>query len=98
MNEYGANSTHYKSLLDDIPNFTEPDMSKILFEQLQKHISVLDLTDWQKQKLIELQLLTIGDVIKASETKLQEARFIGEIRARQMRNAAIAAVYEYLSS
>jgi hypothetical protein len=39
----------------------------------------------------------VGDVLKATEQKLKEASYVGDVRARRMRNAAIAAVLEYLS-
>ena len=38
-----------------------------------------------------------AEVLHASETKLQRIAYVGEVRSRRMRNAAIAAVYEYLS-
>jgi hypothetical protein len=62
-----------------------------------KSIDVLDITPWQKNKLTSLKIYTIGDVLKSTETMLQKAYYIGEKRSRVMRNAAIAAVYEYLS-
>ena len=62
-----------------------------------KSIEVLDITEWQKQKLREMKLETVVDVLKATETELQEAWYVGEKRSRRMRNAAIVAVYEYLS-
>lgn len=97
MTEYGANHTSYQALLAEVPTFDEPDISAILHRQLSKPISVLDITDWQKEQLARLGLRTIGDVLRATETQLQEARYVGEKRSRRMRNAAIAAVYEYLS-
>jgi hypothetical protein len=97
MTEYGANHSWYQSLLADVPTFDEADMSAILDRQLQKPVAVLDITDWQKEQLGVLGLRTIGDVLRSTETKLREAKYVGEKRSRRMRNAAIAAVYEYLS-
>ncbi|MBJ7899085.1 MAG: hypothetical protein GC158_03965 [Cyanobacteria bacterium RI_101] len=97
MSEYGVNYPSYRDLLDTTPNFSEPNMLEILQRQLSKSIDVLELTDWQKEKLLSLNLNTIGDVLRSTETKLQEIKFIGEKRSRRMRNAAIAAVNEYLS-
>jgi hypothetical protein len=97
MTEYGVNHAYYQDLLSNVPNFKEIDMSDNLKEQLSKSINVLDITDWQKQKLIELELDTIGKVLSEKEAKLREAYYVGEIRSRRMRNAAIASVYEYLS-
>jgi ERCC4-type nuclease len=56
----------------------------------------LDITEWQKERLKSMDLNSVGDVLRATETKLREAYYVGEKRARRMRNAAIAAVYEYL--
>ncbi|MEO7909810.1 MAG: hypothetical protein ABIV47_09190 [Roseiflexaceae bacterium] len=64
---------------------------------MTKPIDVLDITEWQKERLKLLGLYTIGDVTRATEEKLQEAPLVGEKRSRRMRNAAIAAVDEYLS-
>jgi hypothetical protein len=97
MSEFGANHSAYKSLLDAMPTFAEPDAAHVLKGQLDKSVEVLDITDWQRQGLVRLGLNTVGDVLHASETKLQEIAYVGEVRSRRMRNAAIAAVYEYLS-
>ena len=56
----------------------------------------MDLTPWQKGKLHELGIDTIGELIDVEENKLKEARYIADVRARQMKNAAVAAVCEYL--
>lgn len=97
MSEYGANHKFYESLLEELPQFTEPNMSDVLKEQLQKSIAVLDLTPWQRERLESIDIGTVGEILRATESKLQEAQYIGEKRARRMRNAAITAVYEYLS-
>jgi len=97
MSEFGANHTAYKSLLEAVPTFTEPDIVHVLQRQLEKPVDVLDITDWQRQGLLGLGLKTVGDVLHASETKLQQISYVGEVRSRRMRNAAITAVYEYLS-
>jgi hypothetical protein len=97
MGEYGANHPAYQSLLTAVPTLSEPEVGEVLGRQLSKSIGVLDITDWQRAQLRELGLTTVGDVLHASETKLQERPYVGEVRSRRMRNAAIAAVYEYLS-
>ncbi|WP_440951688.1 hypothetical protein [Methanococcoides sp. FTZ1] len=65
-------------------------------KQLDKDIDVLDLTNWEKDKLNSLQLNTIGEVLQAPEIKLKEAYYVGDKRARRIHNTAQAAVYEYL--
>jgi hypothetical protein len=97
MSEFGANHSSYQSLLSAVPTFTEPEIGETLRRQLAKSIDVLDITWWQRDALRRLNLTTIGEVLHASETKLQQIFYVGEKRSRRMRNAAIAAVYEYLS-
>ena len=96
MSEYGANSKAYNDLLSAVPKFSEPDMSECLKKQLSKSINVLELTQWQKSKLIELDVKTIGELLLSTEGKLMQAYYVGEVKARQMKNAAMAAVFEYL--
>ena len=96
MSEYGANSKVYGELLEKVPKFTEPDMSECLKKQLDKNIDVLEITEWQKSKLKELNIITIGDLLQSTESKLMMAYYVGEVKARQMKNAAMAAVFEYL--
>jgi hypothetical protein len=83
--------------LSAVPTFVEPEIGETLRRQLAKPIRVLDITLWQRENLLKLGLETVGDVLHASETKLQQIAYVGEVRSRRMRNAAIAAVYEYLS-
>lgn len=97
MSEYGANYKFYETLLEQLPTFTEPNMTDVLVRQLEKPITVLDLTSWQRERLESIGIGTVGEILKTTETKLQEAQYIGEKRARRMRNAAITSVYEYLS-
>jgi hypothetical protein len=97
MSEFGANHTAYQALLSAVPTFSEPEVGETLRMQLAKPIDVLDITEWQRAGLRQLNLMTIGDVLHATETTLQFIPYVGEKRSRRMRNAAIAAVYEYLS-
>lgn len=97
MTEYGANHAAYRSLIEVAATSIYQGIALALNTQLQKPISVLDITSWQKEKLMELELLTVGDVLDATEEKLKKANYVGDVRARRMRNAAIAAVLEYLS-
>jgi len=97
MSEYGANHAAYQALLAAVPTFEEPEVGAVLKRQLDKSIDVLDITPWQRSSLRQLGLETIGDVLHATETKLQQIAYVGEKRSRRMRNAAIAAVFEYLS-
>jgi AAA domain len=97
MTEFGANHPAYKSLVEFLDRTPPQVGGYALGEQLAKSIDVLDISEWQKGKLLELGLSTIGDVLDATEAKLKQALYVGDVRARRMRNAAVAAVLEYLS-
>jgi hypothetical protein len=97
MSEFGANHSAYQALLADVPAFAEPAVGAVLQHQLGKPLEVLDISDWQRSKLRELGLVTVGDVLEASESKLRTLSYVGEKRSRRIRNAAVAAVFEYLS-
>lgn len=94
---FGANHSAYTSLTELKAEAPDIEEGFELRPQLEKSNRVLDITDYQRTKLNELQLITVGDVLAASEDKLKEAYYIGDVRARQMRNAAVASVLEYLS-
>jgi len=96
MSEYGSNHLSYKTLVD-MPPVPDTVSSQMLNKQLQKSITVLDITNWQKEKLAGLNLRTLGEVLRASEDRLKQAWYVGDKRARFMRNATISAIYEYLS-
>lgn len=92
MSEYGENHPLYKNILGVVVGSD----TDALREQLEKSIDILDLTDWQKQKMHEISINTIGELISAPEERLKQARYVAEVRARTIRNAGIAAVCEYL--
>jgi len=97
MTEYGANHIAYRSLAESTSTSINQEIALALTAQLEKPAIVLDITQWQKEKLIELGLHTVRDVLNATEERLKEANYVGDVRARRMRNAAVAAVLEYLS-
>lgn len=97
MTEYGSSYHFYKRLTDQAESITNAAMTLALSVQLDRPAAVLDLTAWQLEKLQELGLGTVRDVLNATEEKLKEANYVGDVRARRMRNAAVAAVLEYLS-
>lgn len=97
MTEYGANHSVYRTLVDAVALKGDSDESEHLERQLAKSIDVLDLTYWQREKLMELGLHNVGEVLEATEEQLKLAKYVGDIRARRMRNAAVASVLEYLS-
>jgi hypothetical protein len=95
--EYSANYPAFLDLAKSVEVPSEHDASPVLRDQLRRSIDVLDITEWQKRKLRELGLQSLGDVLRATDEELQEAYYVGQIRSRQMKNAAQAAVFEYLT-
>jgi hypothetical protein len=97
MQEFGANHPSYKPIEQLGIESLQSDSNVALEARLAAGIDNLDLTYFQKSKLRELNLTTIGDVLGASEADFQALFYVGRVRSRQMRNAAIMAVIEYLS-
>ncbi|MFM7853050.1 MAG: hypothetical protein ACKO96_14320, partial [Flammeovirgaceae bacterium] len=97
MSEYGMNFDYFKELTETMPVFKESDISDSLQKELQKPITVLDLSSWQKEALTSIGMNNIKDILQASEETIRTAHYVGEKRARRMRSAALAAVYEYIS-
>ena len=98
MTEYGENHESFRDLIDKTPDFNEVDTEDALERQIDKSIDVLDLTNFKKRKLRnEVGIETIGEVLRASESDIQQAYYMGEKRSRRVKNTAYAAVMEYLS-
>jgi hypothetical protein len=97
MQEFGANHPSYKSIQNLKLSKVHGEVNSALHARLQQGYEALDLTDFQKSKLAELSIVSIGDVLRASEEQFQTLHYVGTIRARQMRNAAVMAVVEFLS-
>jgi len=98
MKEYRANHGAFAPVVDAKPTLDDESLGREAFiERISKPIDVLDLTDWQKDVLRTLKLHTLADLLNATEADLKKAYYVGEVRSRRMRNAAFAAVYEYLS-
>lgn len=96
MSEYGKNSPYYGSLESDAIDLEALDTNQFLLDQLGKNIDLLELTLWQKEKLHSVSINTIGDLITATDEAVMKAYYVGTVRSRQMKNAAFAAVFEYL--
>lgn len=97
MIEFGANHALFRDIARFDLDAINDAGNQALAHQLARSTDVLDITPFQREKLDELGLATVGAVLAASEKDFQKAWYVGETRARQIRNAAIAAVYEYLS-
>ena len=92
MSEYVANHTFYQT----IQGVVFEGGTDALKKQFEKSIDVLELTEWQKKKMHEIKIDTIGELIGATEERLKQAKYIADVRARNIKNAGIAAVCEYL--
>ena len=92
MSEYGANHTFYQTIQGGVFEGGTDALKK----QFEKSIDVLELTEWQKKKMHEIKIDTIGELIGATEERLKQAKYIADVRARNIKNAGIAAVCEYL--
>jgi hypothetical protein len=97
MSEYGMSYEFFEELIEVMPVFKESDLSDVLQNELEKSIEVLDLSSWQKEALTSIGMRSIKDILQASEEKLRTAYYVGEKRARRVRSAALASVYEYLN-
>lgn len=95
--EFGANNPVYRDIEGLDPETLSGAGSEVLDRLLTNSIETLDLTDFQKAKLRELDFRTVGSVLAATEQDFQTAKWVGPTRSRQMINAATAAVLEYLS-
>ncbi len=97
MTEYGMNHESFKSLPPEKELYPDINVTDILKSAYSKSIELLDVTEWQKVKLKELNLLTLEQVLRASDEKLQKVKYVGPHRSRAIKNSVREAVYEYLS-
>ena len=97
MTEFGMNNPNFKDLIDEIPDFKENDTTEILEKELSKSIDVLDLSSWIKDTLKGIDIITVKDILTTTEANLKRAYYVGDKRARLVKSAATAAVYEYLN-
>lgn len=95
--EYGSNDKKFTDLASAVGSAIEPDTTSTIGTQLNRNIDVLELSDHQKQALTSIGIQTIGEALSSTETKFQQAHYIGPKRSRKIMNVATAAVLEYLS-
>lgn len=96
MSEYGFSNPCYEPLSSESLVQQETISNQVLKDQLEKSIDLLDLTEWQKEKLHSVSINTIGELAYATEATVMQAYYVGEVRTKQMKNAAYAALFEYL--
>lgn len=97
VTEFGARHADYNAIQEFHPVASTEAWSSILNNQLVKSIDILDLTNWEKGKLKEINLTTIGKVLESTYGELRKIYYVGEVRSKRIYNAAQAAIYEYLS-
>jgi len=98
MTEYGMNSPRFSAIENiKIEEQTDEELRTILLAQLDRSIDVLDLSQWQKNTLKQNGYNAIRSILESSELDMQNIRYIGKVRSRQIRNATLAELLEYLS-
>ncbi|GGK79473.1 hypothetical protein [Mangrovihabitans endophyticus] len=81
----------------DLGTVDQGDANAALRARLNARATRLDLTDFQRKTIAQLDLQTIGDVLLAEESTFRKVHGVGPVYARRIHNAAQAAVLEYLS-
>lgn len=97
--EYGSKNIAYSDLsVNDLADFSNTEFLENLQYQLSKMVSSLDLTEWQKRKLREIEIETVGELLNTEEDYLIEKLYnIGPVRARIIKNSATAELLESIS-
>lgn len=99
FSEFGLNHPDYEQITNTSVSILEDiQYNQSLQSLLAKSIDVLSLTQWQKNKLIDAGISTIGALHGLNEDYLIEKIYnVGKIRARIMMNAANSELLEYIS-
>jgi DNA-directed RNA polymerase alpha subunit len=75
----------------------EADIVAILGGLLQRPVTVLDITEHQKNALASINIKTLGEALASTENDFMQADYIGPKRSRRIMNVVTSAVIEYLS-
>lgn len=99
VTEHGQNSPSFSALgVDSIDVLTDVEFLNTLKQQLSTPVTTLDLTPWQKSKLQQINIHTIEGLLEISENELISKLYqVGPVRARTMKNSAIAELLETIS-
>lgn len=97
MIEYGANHDEFSEIRDFSSNIDPGLENAALIRRLEADVGVLDLTNFQVRSIRSIGKNTVGQVIDTDEHEFKKAKYVATVRARQIKNAAQAAVFEYLS-
>lgn len=97
MTEYGAQNPAFDGIHDFDLSSIDLSENSVLADRLAMAYEKLDLSDFLKSALRKLGVETVKDVILLPEETLKTIPYVGEVRSRNIRNAALAAVMEYLA-
>jgi hypothetical protein len=81
MVEFGSNHASFKPIQDFALEHLDSVGNDALNARLGASIEHLDVTSFQKEKLNELGLVTIGEVLASDESVFKKAYYVGKIRA-----------------
>lgn len=95
--EFGANYPDFQEMQGLDKHIQDTGVLDVINERLASGLDVLDLTAWQLQQLRNIGFKTVKDVLDCTEDDLHAIPYVGPARSRQMKNAAEAAVLEFLS-
>lgn len=96
--EFGATSPVFDGIKDSLSVVSDNEVSDSLSSQLDKSIEVLDISQGTKDRLLEIGVRTVREVMEATEADLMRAYYVGQVRSRNAKSAAMNSVYEYLIS
>ena len=99
VTEIGINNQSFNDLPEiELDKVQEEDTLKVVLNQLQKSIDVLDLPDWQKNRLKAARILTIENLLNETEEGIKDKIYmVGPVRSQKIYNVAIAELLEYIS-
>lgn len=97
--EYGSNNSEYNSLtVESLNELTDAEFYASLERQMQKDIGTIGLTKWQVSKLREIGINLVVELLNVEETYLKnQVSGVGDIKARRIKNAAVAELLESIS-
>jgi phage baseplate assembly protein W len=95
--EYGANYETFSEIAELVGDKIEADIVAILGGLLQRPVTVLDITEHQKNALASINIKTLGEALASTENDFMKADYIGPKRSRRIMNVVTSAVIEYLS-
>lgn len=87
--EFGATGHAFDSIKDSLSVTSENEVSDSLLNQLNKTINVLDISPRMKEKLREIGLHTVHEVMEAPESKPMQAYYVGQGRSCYMRTESL---------